>query len=54
VLFGFLFACSRPLTEARRGYLHADDTVADAKAGIGSWISFYDVSRPHSPKQTTS
>ena len=28
-------------------YLHAYDTVADAKAGIGSWISFYNVSRPH-------
>lgn len=28
-------------------YLHAYETVADAKAGIGSWISFYNVSRPH-------
>jgi putative transposase len=28
-------------------YLHAYDTVANAKAGIGSWISFYNVSRPH-------
>ena len=28
-------------------YLNAYDTVADAKAGIGSWISFYNVSRPH-------
>jgi len=27
-------------------YLHAYDTVADAKVGIGSWISFYNVSRP--------
>jgi len=28
-------------------YLHAYETVADTKAGIGSWISFYNVSRPH-------
>ena len=28
-------------------YLNAYDTVADAKAGIGSWISFYNMSRPH-------
>ena len=28
-------------------YLHAYETVADAKAGIGSWISFYNLSRPH-------
>ncbi len=28
-------------------YLHAYETVADAKAGIGSWISFHNVSRPH-------
>jgi putative transposase len=28
-------------------YLNAYDTVADAKTGIGSWISFYNVSRPH-------
>ena len=28
-------------------YLNAYDTVADAKAGIGSWINFYNVSRPH-------
>jgi putative transposase len=28
-------------------YLNAYETVADAKAGIGSWISFYNVSRPH-------
>lgn len=28
-------------------YLHAYETVADAKAGIGSWIRFYNVSRPH-------
>ncbi len=28
-------------------YLHAYETVAEAKAGIGSWIGFYNVSRPH-------
>ena len=28
-------------------YLHAYETVGEAKAGIGSWISFYNVSRPH-------
>jgi len=28
-------------------YLHAYETVAEAKAGIGSWISFYNVSRSH-------
>ena len=28
-------------------YLNAYENVADAKAGIGSWISFYNVSRPH-------
>ena len=28
-------------------YLHAYETVAEAKAGIGSWIRFYNVSRPH-------
>ena len=28
-------------------YLNAYETVAEAKAGIGSWISFYNVSRPH-------
>ena len=28
-------------------YLNAYETVVDAKAGIGSWISFYNVSRPH-------
>jgi putative transposase len=28
-------------------YLHAYETVADAKAGIGSWISFYNVSCLH-------
>lgn len=28
-------------------YLHAYETVADARAGIGSWIRFYNASRPH-------
>ena len=28
-------------------YLHAYDTVADAKAGIGRWINFYNEERPH-------
>jgi putative transposase len=29
-------------------YLHAYDSVAAAKAGIGRWISFYNGRRPHS------
>ncbi len=28
-------------------YLHAYETVGEAKAGIGSWINFCNVSRPH-------
>ena len=28
-------------------YLHAYETVADAKAGIGRWINFYNEERPH-------
>jgi putative transposase len=28
-------------------YLHAYETVADAKAGIGRWIRFYNAERPH-------
>ena len=28
-------------------YLHAYDTVAAAKAGIGRWINFYNEERPH-------
>jgi putative transposase len=28
-------------------YLHAYETVAEAKAGIGRWIRFYNTERPH-------
>jgi putative transposase len=28
-------------------YLHAYDTVAEARAGIAGWITFYNVERPH-------
>jgi putative transposase len=28
-------------------YLHAYDSVAEAKAGIGAWVSFYNEERPH-------
>lgn len=29
-------------------YLHAYDTVHDARAGIGKYITFYNTNRPHS------
>ena len=29
-------------------YLHAFETGSEAKAGIGSWISYYNGARPHS------
>ena len=28
-------------------YLHAWETGSQAKAGVGSWISFYNHQRPH-------
>ena len=28
-------------------YLHAYEAVADAKAGIGQWMRFYNEERPH-------
>ena len=28
-------------------YLHAYATVAEAKAGIGAWLEFYNTERPH-------
>jgi putative transposase len=29
------------------GYLHAYADVAEAKAGIGAWLRFYNKERPH-------
>ena len=29
-------------------YLHAFETGSEAKAGIGKWLAYYNVERPHS------
>ena len=29
-------------------YLHAYETGSEAKAGIGKWLTYYNVERPHS------
>ena len=28
-------------------YLHAYETIAEARAGIGAWMRFYNDERPH-------